>query len=116
MQCPAVVNRHRGDCSDVIARSPLAMQYRLRTLLLVLAIGPPILAWAIVEYQNRLPNPETLIAGPGMQRLLIGGGGVSIDDVVFPPPELGGLTKIPVIQPDEDSAPPPTTTSPPIPK
>lgn len=29
------------------------MRYRLRTLLIVLAIGPPLLAWAYGGYQRR---------------------------------------------------------------
>jgi len=48
------------------------MRYRLRTLLILMAVGPPILAgaWlgtmqAISDYRARLTDEWTEVAGPG---------------------------------------------------
>jgi hypothetical protein len=37
------------------------MRYRLRTLLIVLAIGPPALAWAFVTFQRYAAKQEVII-------------------------------------------------------
>jgi hypothetical protein len=37
------------------------MRYRLRTLLIVLAIGPPVLAWASITLQQYVAKPEFII-------------------------------------------------------
>jgi hypothetical protein len=44
--------RHSREC-DNHGRRRLNMRFRLRTLLIVLAVGPPLLAWAWSEYRAR---------------------------------------------------------------
>lgn len=42
------------------------MRYRLGTLLIVLAIGPPILAWVINEYQQYAAKPDVIMWPPSV--------------------------------------------------
>jgi len=94
------------------------MQYRLRTLLIVLAVMPPLLALAYSAYlemkaqeeRRRVQKFPMVRSGKiAIERTLVD----LTDNTKVPSLHLGGIGKVPIRQVDDDSSSPTTAPLPP---